>query len=153
MSAILLSARGASAFTKADPYEKSIWSLQSRRAAQTSAFTWTYPYEEAQAQTWHSLIDELLRIRNLPDDWDGEGTEAPHPALVDGAITLAQDLQANGSPPAARVIAGVNGTIYFEWHTPFGYQEIEVLSPMDAECRRVRKGSDVTEVIGLSHRS
>lgn len=153
MNVLLQSARGASAFTRAGSYEERIWSSPARLAAQTSAFTWTAPYEEARAQTWHSLIDELLHIRNLEDDWDGEGTEAPHPALVDGAITLAQYLQANGIPSADRVIAGVNGTIYFEWHTPFGYQEIEVLSPMDAECRWVRKGSDVTEVIGLSRRS
>lgn len=153
MSAILQCARGASAFTQTEPYEETIWSSRSRHAAQTSAFTWIDPYEEARTQTWHASIDELLRIRNLQDDWDDEGTEAPHPALVDGAITLAQYLQANGLPPPDRVIAGVNGTIYFEWHTPFGYQEIEVLSPIDAECRWVRKGSDVTEIIGLSRRS
>ena len=110
-------------------------------------------HEETSAQTWQLLLDELLRIRNLKDDWDGEGTEAPHPALVDGAITLAQYLQANGGPPADRVIAGVNGTIFFEWHTPLGYQEIEVTSPMDAECRWLRKGSDVAEVVHLSRRS
>jgi hypothetical protein len=104
------------------------------------------------AQTWSPLLDELFRIRNLQDDWNGEGTEAPYPALVDGAITLARYLQANGTPPADRVIAGVNRTIYFEWHTPRRYQEIEVTSPMDAECRWVRKGPDVPEVINLSHR-
>jgi sulfur carrier protein ThiS len=146
MSTTLQSARGASAFTQADSSVETILSSRSRNAAQTSAFTWPDPDEQARAETWHSLIDQLLRIRNLQDDWDGEGTEAPHPALVDRAITLAQYLQANGFPPAERVIAGVNGTIYFEWHTPLGYQEIEVLSPMDAECRWVRKGSNVTEV-------
>ncbi len=108
---------------------------------------------EAPTQSWSLLLDELFRIRNLKDDWDGEGTEALHPALVDGAITLAQHLQAKGVPPADRVLAGVNGTIYFEWHMALGYQEIEVTSPMDAECRWVPKGSDVTEVINLSRRS
>lgn len=47
---------------------------------------------ENPAQCWQCIIDELLRIRSLKDDWDGEGSEAPHPALVDGAITLAQTL-------------------------------------------------------------
>lgn len=109
-------------------------------------------YDETAAQNWPRLLDELLRIRNLEDDWDGEGTEAPPPALVDGAINLAECFQTNGVPPADRVIAGVNGTIYFEWHTPLGYQEIEVTSPTDAECRWVRKGSDVPEVINLTRR-
>jgi hypothetical protein len=147
MSAIMQSARGASAFTQPD------YSFVRSLGAAGTPFTPFSGHEEASARSWHPLIDELLRIRNLQDDWDGEGTEAPHPALVDGAITLAQYLQANRTRPADRVIAGVNGTIYFEWHTPFGYQEIEVTSPINAECRWVRKDSDVTEVITLTRRS
>ncbi len=108
---------------------------------------------EATANTWPQLIDEMLRILTLKDDWDGEGTEAPCRALVGGAITLAQSLQEDGFPPADRVIAGANGTIYFEWHTPLGYQEIEVTSPVDAECRWVRKGAEMTEVFSLNIRS
>jgi hypothetical protein len=157
MSAILQSAYGASAFTRTDPYEEIMWPSRSRHGENTSVFTCIDPNEKAQTQTWYVLIDELLRIRNLQDDWDGEGTEAPPPALVDGAIILAQCLQAKGYPPADRILAGVNGTIYFEWYTPLEYQEIEyqeieVLSPMDAECRQVRRDSNVTEVIHLSRR-
>lgn len=98
------------------------------------------------------MIDELLRIRMLEDDWDGEGAEAPHPNLIHAAIKLAQDLAASGFPPAERVIASVNGTIYFEWHTPLGYEEIEILSPLDAESRWVPKGFNETTVVGLSFR-
>jgi hypothetical protein len=108
---------------------------------------------EAPTREWSSVIDELLRIRTLEDDWDGEGTEAPHPALVDRAITLAQYLQAKGDTPPDRVHASVNATVYFEWHTPLGYCEIEVVSPMKVECRGVRKGSDETEVLHLSFQS
>ena len=92
---------------------------------------------ERKSQLWVHLVDELKRIRTLKDDWDGEGTEAPPVSLVDAAITLAQKLEANGYPPADRVIASVNGTIYFEWHAPGGYQEIEVTSPVHAEFRTV----------------
>jgi hypothetical protein len=46
----------------------------------------------------------------------------------------------------------VNGTIYFEWHSPLGYEEIEVTSPLDAEYRWVQKGTDTTFVVGLSRR-
>jgi hypothetical protein len=137
------SARGASAFTQTD---RSCFSLAGEAGPVFSRA------DDAPAHTWAKLIDELLRIRNLEDDWDGEGTEAPHPALVDGAITLAQDLEASGAAPADRVIAGVNGTIYFEWHTPLGYQEIEVTSPLDAECRWVQKGTDEAVAVGLSRR-
>ncbi len=140
MSMGMQSARGASAFTK------TAYSFSRSMGDVGPLFS---EFDGTPARAWPPLIDELLRIRNLNDNWDGEGTEAPHPALVDGAITLAQYLQATGRPPADRVIAGVNGTIYFEWHTPLGYQEIEVTSPINAECRRVWKGSEKTEVISL----
>lgn len=106
--------------------------------------------QESPVRGWSPVIDELLRIRNLEDDWDGDGTEAPHPALVDGAITLTQYLQVKGIMPPDRVHASVNATVYFEWHTPLGYTEIEVASPVEAECRSVRKGSETTNVVYLS---
>jgi hypothetical protein len=110
------------------------------------------PHENT-GQGWAPIIDELLRIRTLEDDWDGDGTDAPHPALVDGAITLAQSLRDAGAAPPDRVHAGVNATVYFEWHTPIGYCEVEVVSPVEAERRFVRRGSNTTEVAYLSRHS
>lgn len=106
--------------------------------------------EESPDKAWAAVIDELLRIRTLEDDWDGDGTVAPDPALVDRAITLARSFQAKGDAPPDRVHASVNATVYFEWHTPLGYTEIEVVSPVEAERRSVRKGSNSTEVVYLS---
>jgi len=140
MRRVMQSARGASAFTQPD---RSFFSLTAESGPVYSST------EDDLGHTWTPLIDELLRIRSLKDDWDGEGTEAPAPGLVHGAITLAQKFEAAEYPPADRVIASVNGTIYFEWHTPLEYQEIEVTSPVDAECRSVRKGSDETTVVSL----
>ena|SRR5579862_476015 len=106
--------------------------------------------DAALTDSWSPLIDELRRFHNLKNDWDGEGTEAPPPALIEAAIRLAHAFQKDGAAPADRVIVGVNGTIYFEWHTPLRYREIEVISPVAAESRWVRKGSDVSEVSKLS---
>lgn len=145
MSALLWPGRGTIAFTQTD---------ESFAAASGEAATPSFPgLAKAEPQAWDQLIDELLRIRHLEDDWDGEGTEAPHPALVDGAIALAQCLQAMGKQPADRIHAGVNGTVYFEWHMPLGYLEIEITSPVDAEGRWVRTGADQAEVFRLSRRS
>ena len=91
----------------------------------------------------------LRDISFLQEDWDGEGSVAPDPGAVAGATKLALALKANNDLPADRVIVSVNGTIYFEWHTPLDYQEIEITSPVDAELRRVRKGSEVTEVVSI----
>lgn len=99
---------------------------------------------------WNDLVDDLLRLHELEDDWDGQGAEAPHPAIIDGAIRLALDSKAESYPPAAWVIAGVNDTVYFEWYFPQGYQEIEVTSPLGAEKRWVAKGSDKATAIHLT---
>jgi hypothetical protein len=104
-------------------------------------------------RTWSELIGDLQAIRNLDDDWDGQGAVAPHPALVDGAITLLQSFRAYGMDPPDRVIAGVNGTVFFEWHGPGGYLEIEVTAPDQAEARSVLKVSNEVKPSVLSRRS
>jgi len=112
------------------------------------ASVWSDP--EDQEQAWKRWIDELLRMRLLQEDWDGEGSIAPHPSLVDRAIRLARNLHALDVPPPDRIVPGPNGTIYFEWFTPQGYWEIEVLSPNDIQARRVLKGSDICLTYQLS---
>ncbi len=105
-------------------------------------------HSSATGSGWSDRIDDLLRVRNLADDWDGDGAVAPEAAVVDGAITLAQYLAALGTPPADRVHAGVNGTVYFEWHGVEGYREIEVTHPGAAECRWVPV--DGTQAIAMT---
>jgi len=67
---------------------------------------------EPSARSWKNCVDELLRIRNFQDDWDGEGSPAPSIEVVDGAMKLARTLDARGVVPAHRVAASVNGTIH-----------------------------------------
>ena len=95
---------------------------------------------------WRVAIDTLGAARSLADDWDGMGAVAPVPALVDSAISLAQTLQANGTPAPNRTHAGVNGTLFFEWYTPAGYAELEVIEPTVAEQRLVPHGSNQAQV-------
>lgn len=91
---------------------------------------------------WDACIAELKCFRSLEEDWDGEGSLAPRPELVDGAISLAQRLQRGGNGSPDRVVVSVNGTIYFEWHGPLGYYELEVYSPDAAEARWVANDSE-----------
>lgn len=144
MTAVTRSARGASAFTRAvlcptRPLDERGWL--------------TSEFSNPPDRTWSELVDDLLVLRTLEEDWDGQGAVAPHPTLVDGAITLAQHFQLTGECPADRVIASVNGTIIFEWQGPSGYLEIEVTTPVEAEGRRVRAGSEATEEFLLLSRS
>jgi len=96
-------------------------------------------------EQWKAVVDELLRLRALEDDWDGEAAVAPVAELVDGAITLAQWMKSNEWSIPDRVSAGVNGTIVFEWYTPIGYLEIEVCSTTAAEGHWIPNGSHVAE--------
>jgi len=89
---------------------------------------------------WASVFGELHRVRQLHDDWDGEGSPAPGSELVDSAVLLAQNLSQYEAPPC-RVHAGINGTIFFEWHSQAGYREVEVVAPGKADCREVNGGS------------
>ncbi len=90
---------------------------------------------------WAKLIDDLLAIRGMEDDWDGEGSIAASIPTVDTAISLAKLLMDKGNAPAQRVYLGVNGTIYFEWQNASGYREIEVISPGEIEFRLLPAGS------------
>lgn len=118
--------------------------LDSDRVEGAAAFT-----PDTGADGWRAAVDDLLATRLLADDYDGQGSPAPDPALVDGAITLAQTLSRRGVPPPARTHPGVNGTIYFEWYTPAGYVEVEVLSPTAAEHRFLPPGAPRAAVTTL----
>lgn len=104
------------------------------------------PTREFAKSAWNDLIDALRAMRSLKDDWDGDGSVAPTSALIEGAIRLANGFKSDNHPPADRVLAGVNGTICFEWHKALGYEEVEVVSPCEAEQRKVTSGSDIAEI-------
>lgn len=67
-----------------------------------------------------SLIDELLRIRNLPADWDGAGCAAPDVDTVDNAIRWIEFTLRRGGDLPSYVVPGVNGDVVFYWQQP-GY--------------------------------
>jgi hypothetical protein len=103
-------------------------------------------------ESWATRIDDLLRVRVLEDDWDGQGSPAPDPALVDGSIRLAVLLRDAGCTPPDFAIAGSGGTVLFEWHTPLGYLEIEVESPTVAESRFVATETETTQTFAFAIR-
>ncbi len=111
------------------------------------------PSRSHSTATWAQLIDRLRSLRDLEDDWDGQGALAPCAAFIDGAITLAQQFEANHSMPADFAIAGANGTVFLEWRLAAGFLEIEIAAPDHAEGRWVRNGSETTEVFSLPIRS
>lgn len=87
-----------------------------------------------QARHWDERIDQLLAIRQLEDDWDGQGTPAPRVEVVDSALVLALLLRREGVEVPTGVVQGVNGDVLFDWQSPDGkYVEVEVNGPYSAD--------------------
>ncbi len=87
-----------------------------------------------QARRWEMSIDRLLAIRQLEDDWDGQGTPAPPVEVVDSALVLALLLRQEGIEAPTGVVQGVNSDVAFDWQSPDGkYVEVEVTGPYTAD--------------------
>ena len=71
-----------------------------------------------EAEGWKSCIDALLDIRLLERDWDGQGTEAPPPEVVDSAIILAVLLRQKNVTPPDVTVQSVQGTVLMYWQWP-----------------------------------
>ncbi len=145
MNLLMRSGQGASTISRTAPFYS---------GGMESVASFGIAKEGPQSRDWSDCINELLDIRNFDDDWDGGGTGRLDPTLVDSAINLALSFKGHGMPPADRVIAGVNRTLFFEWRSPQGFQELEISSPADAEFRWIAKGSMQPQIIVLNpHRS
>jgi hypothetical protein len=140
MSVIPQYTRGASAYTQTG-YQPT------RRLPESGLLS---EHTDDPVRTWSDVIDELLVFRKLEDDWDGQGALAPDPSVVDTALQVALKFRGGEQPPADRVVAGVNGTVFFEWFFPTQYMEIEVTAPGQVEVRLVCRESNKTEEFTLS---
>jgi hypothetical protein len=85
-------------------------------------------------RVWNRRIDQLLAIRRLEDNWDGQGTPAPGVEVVDSALVLALLLRTEGVEAPTGVVQGVTGEVLFDWQWPDGkYLELEVTGAYTAD--------------------
>jgi hypothetical protein len=89
--------------------------------------------QQAMTDRWQAIINEVLELRNLGDDWDGLGAKAPSTALIESAVELAQTLQNYGFRLPCRAVPGPDGEILLEWQERGIYLEAEVCKPHTAE--------------------
>ena len=103
-----------------------------------TAASFSQPIEgdsEAIRTAWQSVMAELLELRSLSDDWDGDGAVAPGFAVVDSALTQAIRLRTKYHNPPDRVIAGVNGSVLLEWYLINRIEQMEIFAPNEFEVR------------------
>lgn len=136
MTSFLQSARGASYYTTQDDLVVDSF-IENELFVSAS--------DEDVSLKWAEVIDELLRVRNLPEDWDGQGAKAPTLEVVDTALKLVDLLRRKGCMPPDDYGAGVNGDITLGWHTEYDSLVVEVSSPLRVEGYRWARGAEKAE--------
>jgi len=97
--------------------------------------------DSVESRYWESIIDRIVEMQHLGEDWDGLGAKAPASELLESAIGLAYLLKGRGMTPPARVVASTAGTVIFEWQTGEGfYGEVEIDRPMHADVMMLQPG-------------
>ena len=114
-------------------------------APQQAAYTRTVEYaqqatiseavlcQSPQRAEWAPVMRELLGLRSLRNDWDGEGSDAPSCEVVATAMKLAVFLRDNGQARPDSAFASRAGTVIFAWREGKRYQEIEATGPEQYE--------------------
>jgi len=91
--------------------------------------------EEADRKLRNS-IDELLELRRLGNNWDGEGAAAPLPELVDSAISYLT--QRNIPIAPSRIVPVNDGRITLEWDFIGLFVSIRIQSPNQGRIMLVK---------------
>lgn len=99
--------------------------------------------EHTLAHLWDLRLSDLLTIRRLSADWDGEDAEAPGPELVDFTITLLDYWRVSGDMPVPeRIVPSPNGTVVIEWRWPDTYVEADVIDARTIEWMIAEDGRE-----------
>jgi hypothetical protein len=79
---------------------------------------------------WDHVLDELLRLRTLPGDWDGQGAEAPSRSNVDAAIRWVKEMRLwRHALPPTQTVPGTTGEVVLEWRGDAFHLAAEISTP------------------------
>jgi hypothetical protein len=78
---------------------------------------------------WAPVMRELLGLRSLRDNWDGDGSDAPSREVLRAAMRLAEFLRDKRVERPDSAAASRAGTVIFAWRSGKRYEEIEVAGP------------------------
>jgi hypothetical protein len=93
------------------------------------------------AGPWEPIVQTIVAMQNLSDDWDGMGAKAPTREVLESAIGLAYLYAEQAVDPPHRVVPGLDGTVIMEWQEPDGtHTEVEIDRPLHAEVMLIEPG-------------
>jgi hypothetical protein len=92
---------------------------------------------------WEAIIDAIVAMQHLGDNWDGLGAAAPSRELLESAVGLASLLRDAGADAPTAAIQGTDGSVNFLWHAPDGtYCEVEIDRPLHADVMLLEPGKE-----------
>jgi hypothetical protein len=88
----------------------------------------------AQEAQWDRILEELLRLGSLGDDWDGQGARALDPANVAQASAWVREMRRwHRAMSPTRVLPGTLGEVVLEWRGDAYYLAAEISTPSQVE--------------------
>lgn len=88
---------------------------------------------DPRVREWRLVIEALMELINLQDDWDGQGAEAPSYDVIDTANKIAEALLERGDPSPGSAVATPAGSIILAWQENSIYRELEVVTSEQIE--------------------
>lgn len=115
------------------------------RSQQYAGITVNAAIPVAAMETWRrEAIQKVIAFGDLPQNWDGHGSQAPNRAVRQTAIDLLQRVPDEGIA-GPRIVPVSGGGLHFEWSA--GDRELEI--SIDPDCRlealRVEHGMPIED--------
>ena len=83
---------------------------------------------------WNQIVDKLAQMRELQDDWDGQGASAPTAENMGAAENWVGEMRRYSQAiPPSQVVPGVAGEVLLMWQKEGFYLEAEISKPSEVE--------------------
>ena len=90
---------------------------------------------------WRPVIEQIIAMQRLGNNWDGLGASAPSREVLDCAVGLAYLFHQRSIDPPSCVVPSTAGTVVFIWQFSDGrYSDVEIDRPFHADVTWIEPG-------------
>jgi hypothetical protein len=83
---------------------------------------------------WDQALNSVAKLRDLADDWDGQGARAPEVANLDQTAAWITEMRRwRHALPPNRVSPGTLGEVILEWRAESFHLVAEISNPTDVD--------------------